>query len=118
MLRCAVYMSSIVTLLLTQTATQPSDPIAELQQKLDREETRLEYEPEQGYLRTVLKQLGISETSQTLVFSKSSFQLHLISPSTPRALYFNDDVYVGFVQDGPMLEFASVNPRSGPVFYT
>jgi hypothetical protein len=110
---------SVVAMLATQVATTPvADPIADLQQRLDQGKTKLDYEPDQGYLRAVLKQLDISETSQALVFSKSSFQLHLISPSTPRALYFNDDVYVGFVQDGPMLEFASVNPRSGPVFYT
>ena len=41
----------------------------------------------------------------------------LISPRAPRAIYFNDDVYVGFVQDGPVLELASIDPKAGPVFY-
>jgi hypothetical protein len=32
-------------------------------------------------------------------------------------LYFNDDVYVGWVQNSPMLEIASVDPEYGPIFY-
>jgi hypothetical protein len=39
-----------------------------------------------------------------------------IGPKTPRAIYFNDDVYVGYVQDGP-IEIASLDPNLGPVFY-
>ena len=31
----------------------------------------------------------------------------------PRALYFNDDVYVGFVQGGEVLEFSAVDPELG-----
>src|SRR5205823_5212269 len=100
------YFCTLLFLLTTQPPIPLGDPVAELQQKMDRGEVKLEYEPNQGYLRSLLKHLRISESSQTLVFSKSSFQLNLISPKTPRALYFNDDVYMGFVQDGPVLEFA------------
>ena len=71
-----------------------------------------------GYLRPLLKELRILPSSQTLVFSKSSAQLFLISPETPRALYFNDDVYVGYVQGAPHLEIASIDPAEGPAFYT
>jgi hypothetical protein len=65
-----------------------------------------------------LKQLNIPASSQSLVFGKNSAQLFLISPQTPRALYFNDEVYVGYVQGAPHLELASVDPVTGPVFYT
>src|SRR5262249_19623989 len=41
-----------------------------------------------------------------------------ITPGTPRALYFNDDVYIGWVQGGPILEVASVDPQFGGMFYT
>jgi hypothetical protein len=41
----------------------------------------------------------------------------LISPSTPRAIYFNDDVYVAWVQNASMLEVASVDPQYGTIFY-
>jgi len=118
MARLIAYAVGFCALLTIQPATTPMDPIAELQQKMDRGEVKLEYEPNQGYLRSLLKHLHISESSQTLVFSKSSFQMHLISPKTPRALYFNDDLYMGFVQDGPVLEFASMDPKAGPAFYT
>jgi hypothetical protein len=53
-----------------------------------------------------------------LVFSKTSLQRHRISPHTPRALYFSDDVYVGFCQRGDVLEVSAVDPQLGAVFYT
>lgn len=33
-------------------------------------------------------------------------------------MYFNDDVYVGYVQGSDVIEIASVDPKSGPIFYT
>lgn len=93
------------------------DPIVQLQQKLDRGEVKLDYEPGRGYLRSVLRALGISASSQTLVFSKTSFQYQKISPDHPRALYFNDDVYVGQVHNGHLLEFVSFDPMQGAIFY-
>jgi hypothetical protein len=35
-----------------------------------------------------------------------------------RALYFTDDLYIGWVPGGDVLEIASVDPRQGVVFYT
>ncbi len=72
----------------SKTAAIPTDPAADLQQKIDTGKVKLEFEPNQGYLRSLLKNLKIPISSQTLVFSKSSFDLGLISPSNPRALYF------------------------------
>jgi len=94
-----------------------SDPVAFLQKKIDRGEVKLEYEPKHGYLRSVLDRLAIPIESQTLVFSKTSFQYKKISPEAPRALYFNDDVYVGQVHDGKVLEFVSFDPTQGAIFY-
>lgn len=93
------------------------DPVARLQRKLARGEARLDYEPGHGYLRSVLRKLDIPESSQTLVFSKTSFQYPRISPERPRALYFNDDVYVGQVHDGGAVEFVSFDPMQGAIFY-
>jgi hypothetical protein len=70
-----------------------------------------------GYLKSVLDALDIPASSQTLVFSKTSFQFRKISPETPRALYFNDDVYVGQVHDGKALEIVSFDPMQGAIFY-
>src|ERR1700685_1955074 len=94
-----------------------SDPVAKLQQQLDRGEVKLAFEPGHGYLRSVLAALRVPVSSQTLVFSKTSFQYPKISPERPRALYYNDDVYVGQVHDGRSLEFVSFDPMQGAIFY-
>jgi hypothetical protein len=93
------------------------DPVAALQSALDRGEKKLEFDARRGYLPSVLKQLGIPLSSQTLVFSKTSFQYPKISPSHPRALYFNDDVYVGSVHEGKAVEIVSFDPSQGAIFY-
>src|ERR1035438_182865 len=49
-----------------------NDPIAKLQKQLDGGEIALEYESGHGYLRSVLRALQVSVSSQTLVFSKTS----------------------------------------------
>lgn len=94
-----------------------SDPVAKLQKRLDSGEATLQYEPKNGYLKSILRLLDIPVSSQTLVFSKTSFQYKKISPDAPRALYFNDDVYVGQVHDGKALEFVSFDPTQGAIFY-
>jgi hypothetical protein len=71
-----------------------------------------------GYLLPVLDALGVPRSSQMLVFSKSSFQRDRIAPSTPRALYYNDGVYIGYVAGSPLLEVSAVDPKLGAVFYT
>ena len=107
----------------TQATAEPDpgalpEAIANLQRKIDSGKSKLDFDEPRGYLHSLLGQLDIPVSSQSLVFSKSSAQLFLISPEAPRALYFNDDVYVGYVQGAPHLEIASVDPITGPVFYT
>ena len=94
-----------------------NDPIAQLERRLERGEVSLRYESQHGYLRSVLDALHVPVSSQTLVFSKTSFQFNQISPAAPRALYFNDDVYVGQVHNGKFLEFISFDPQQGAIFY-
>ena len=94
------------------------DVVSHLEQRLQSGETRLKYEDEFGYLRSVLRELGVPQSSQVLVFSKTSFQAPRIAPRTPRALYFNDNVAVGFVRTGDVLEFAALDPKQGIMFYT
>jgi len=100
------------------TTTMPTDPIAKLQARIDSGELKLKFDAEHGYLPALLSELNIPRSSQSLVFSKTSLQLFLISPKTPRAIYFNDDLYIGSVQSSPILEFASMDPKLGAVFYT
>jgi hypothetical protein len=94
-----------------------SDPIAKLQTRLDQAKVSLTFEPKHGYLKSVLKLLDVPVSSQTLVFSKTSFQYKKISPSSPRAIYFNDNVYVGWIQNGHSIEIASFDPNQGSIFY-
>lgn len=94
-----------------------ADPVARLEKRLEKGEVKLEYQPRLGYLQSVLKNLGVNADSQLLVFSKTSSQNDRISPATPRALYFSDDVSVGYVQDGRFLELAALDPKQGVVFY-
>jgi len=70
-----------------------------------------------AYLESVLRELDIPVESQLLVFSQTSFQNSQISGRTPRALYFNENHYVGYVQGGE-LELITTDPRLGMTFYT
>src|SRR6185436_13302307 len=106
-----------VLLLLMPAAAVASDPIAELQQKITGGQTKLEFEKDHGYLVSLLKVLKVPVSSQTLVFSKTSLQSERISPKTPRAIYFNDDVYVAWVQGAGLIEIMSQDPEKGPAFY-
>jgi len=96
-----------------------NDPIALLQKQIERGEVKLDYSADGwGYLPSVLNHLGINVDSQILVFSKTSLQFTKISPKTPRAIYFNDNISVGYVQEGSVYEFTSLDPSQGLVFYT
>ncbi len=102
-----------------QYAGPVSDPIAKVEKQLESGKAKLDYAPNGwGYLPAVLKELGINIDSQVLVFSRTSIQTSHISPRTPRAIYFNDDTAVGFVQNGEVLELSAIDPRQGAVFYT
>lgn len=94
------------------------DPIARLEARIQAGEVVLTRDPAYGYLPAVLKALGIPVSSQGFVFSRTSLQTDKITPWTPRALYFNDDVYIGFVQESAFLEIGAVDPEKGGVFYT
>jgi hypothetical protein len=95
-----------------------TDQVAALQQRIDAGDVSLAYDEAHGWLPSVLKALKIPTSSQGLVFSRTSLQVDRIAPWTPRAIYFNDEVYVGWVQGGPIMEIASSDPKLGGVFYT
>lgn len=94
------------------------DPVSLLQQKLDRKEESFSWDEQHGWLPSVLEKLSVPQSSQLLVFSKTSLQLRRIMPSRPRALYFNDETYVGWVQRGDVVEVSTVDPQQGAIFYT
>jgi hypothetical protein len=100
------------------SASQPANRVSKLQEKLDRGETKLQFDKEFGYLKSVLEALEVPAESQSLVFSKTSLQLRRISPHSPRAIYFRDDLYLGFCRAGDVMEISAVDPKLGAVFYT
>ena len=102
---------------ISYSKSQPSNRITQLQQQLDSGKLTLKHEAGVGYLRSLLEALQIPIDSQCLVFSKTSLQLRRISPKTPRAIYFSDDLYVGFCIAGDVLEISAVDPQLGTVFY-
>lgn len=94
-----------------------SDPVATLWKKIHQGEVKLDSSSEKAFLLDLLKHLDIPVASQVLVFSKTSLQNNLIHPKTPRAIYFNETTYIGWVQGG-MLEAITYDPNDGtPQFY-
>ena len=100
------------------STSTPNDCVTQLQARLESGEQKLEFQGKLGYLPSVLQALNIPIESQMLVFSQTSLQRQRISPRRPRAVYFNDDAYVGFCQSGEVLEVATADPKLGVVFYT
>jgi hypothetical protein len=95
------------------------DPVARLSKRIGSGEVKLPFrEGGLGFLPGLLEALGVNPDSQALVFSKTSFQASKISPRNPRAIYFSDNVAVGFVPGGEELEVAALDPKQGIVFYT
>ena len=92
--------------------------VSRLERRLADGKAALTYEPGFGYLRSLLRELNVPQSSQMLVFSKTSLQRHRIAPTRPRAVYFGDDVYVGFCQRGDVVEVTATDPGLGAVFYT
>ena len=96
----------------------PADRVAKLNARISAGDAKLTWDERFGWLPSLLKQLEIPESSQTLVFSKTSMQFRRITPQRPRAVYFNDDAYVGWVRNGEVIELSAVDPKQGAIFYT
>jgi hypothetical protein len=71
---------------------------------------------EKAFLLSLLHALDVPASSQMLVFSTTSLQLRLITPANPRALFFNEDVYVGYIPGG-RIEVVSLDPALGGIYY-
>lgn len=100
-----------------ETAEETSpDTLAVLWDKVRTQGVSLDASSEKAYLRSLLEELQIPVESQVLVFSKTSLQKPLIGPKRPRAIYFNEECYVGTVPGGD-LEIISVSPERGFRYY-
>ncbi len=99
--------------------TRPTqDCVARLAARMEAGESVLRRNEAGSFLPGLLEALEVAPTTQTAVFSRTSFQADLITTSRPRALYFSDEVYVGFVPNSSVLELTAVDPLEGLVFYT
>ncbi len=93
-----------------------SDPVRRLWEQVAEGQVQLDVSSESAFLKSVLRELDVPVASQVLVFSKTSLQRDLISPHQPRAIYYNDECYVGWVRGGA-LELIGVHPVEGPKYY-
>ncbi len=94
------------------------DRLTRLMAQIESGEVILEHDAEgRGYLDALLKALEINTASQVLVFSKTALKTRFVTAATPRALYFNDDTYIGFIQNSRSVEIAAMDPVLGPVFF-
>lgn len=100
------------------SGTPEHNDIARLTARIARGEVKLTFTEPRGYLDSLLAALHIDPSSQALVFSKTSLQANAISPQTPRAIYFNDDTYVGWISGSNLLEISTMDGMMGTVFYT
>lgn len=74
-------------------------------------------ESRSGFLKAVLQILNVPVESQLLVFSKTARVQPPVGPRSPRAVYFNDDVTVGWTPTSRELEIAAIDPVKGAIFY-
>lgn len=100
-------------------AVRPAhNAVTALNEKLRAGAVRLAYDPNRGYIASVLEALDVPVESQMLVFSKTSLMQSLISPRHPRSIFFNDSVAVGWVPGEPFVEVAAEDREQGVIFYT
>lgn len=99
-------------------SSSTDDPVRPVARKLADGSLKLDWKPPHGYLESLLKALDVPVESQLLVFSKTALNPGLVSPRNPRAIYFNDDVSVGWVPGSEAIELTATDPVKGAIFYT
>src|SRR5436305_9766367 len=98
------------------STAQPHDAVAALKARIASGQV-IPGEDGRQIVQTLLRELQIPVESQLLVYSKTSLQRQRIRPDHPRALYFNDTCYVGWVPAG-LVEITAIDPFLGPIFYS
>ncbi|MEO1835857.1 MAG: hypothetical protein ABGZ49_10235 [Akkermansiaceae bacterium] len=95
---------------------KPQDPMSLLREKIDAGEVTITEENGKPLVERLLRELKLDKDTQVLVFSKTSLQKRAVSYRNPRAIYFNESVYLGWMPNG-RVEVASFDPEIGPLFY-
>src|SRR5215468_5745278 len=86
------FMGSIEDPAIAYSASEPHNPVADVNAKLKQGALQFAFDPRSGYLQSALDVLQIPVDSQLLVFSRGSLQGKRIGEQNPRALFFNDRV--------------------------
>ena len=94
----------------------PQDAVTAALAKIQSGELKVDTSSDRAFVASLLGALKVPVSSQLLVYSATSMQSGIINPRNPRALYFNDEIYVGFVPGG-LVEIMGVDPELGGVFY-
>ena len=92
------------------------DPTTLLMKRIQRGEVLITEANGKPLVERFLKELKLDKDTQVLVFSKTSLQRRAVSYNNPRAIYFNESVYLGWMPNG-RIEIASFDPELGPLFY-
>lgn len=95
---------------------EPGDRFTKLISDVKHGETSIEGDSAQDILTNILNLMEVPIESQVLVFAKTSAQISRINPSTPRAIYFSDDCYIGWVQGGAV-EIIVYDKDKGGILY-
>lgn len=98
------------------SATAPNDAAQRLEKRMAAGKVKIDRATPWTVLNGLMKELGIPPESQVMVFSKTSKQNDLISPQTPRVIYFGDNAYLGYCLGGE-IEVTTIDPKLGPIFY-
>jgi hypothetical protein len=93
-----------------------NDPMSRLLAEVQRGEKVINEKPGLPLVSRLLRELEIPVESQVLVFSRTSLQRGMVSPQNPRAIFFNEETYLGWMPEG-RIEIASSDPERGSVFF-
>jgi len=114
----SAFMGSVDDPAINYATARLNNIVEDANRKLEQGTARLTFDGRGGFLQSALDLLQIPADSQLLVFSRASLQGKQIDEKSPRALYFNDRVAVGWVRDAPLLEIAAHDESAGVAFYT
>ena len=115
--RTGVFDQSINHPAIKYSTSDSNTVVDALNRRLRDGSAKLVHEGKSGYLRSVLQLLDIPVESQVLVYTQTSLQSQHITMPTPRAIYFNDAVSVGYIRGAGLLEILAHDPVLGTVFY-
>lgn len=96
---------------------EPQDLCTDLLKKVAARTEHLSSSSQEALTRSLLSALNVPVSSQMLAFSGSASQGSRVNSKNARAVFFNDEVYIGMVPGG-FVEVIGVDPEFGGVFYS